>query len=971
MRRTKKTDPVPEPSPQERGDGGNASEQPAAPAKRRRRSTKAVVQLAAEQPTAEAVAPERATGTRRRRVTVPDDAPEIPGVVEASLHHVRTSEEKPKRKKRTPGDGPAVAKREPRHRRPVRERIEAETPLEDLGPRITLEELQAQFQTEGKRVRSRRTKERWPRPIPTPSGAPRIGIVNGQPVLIIEEQVVAPHFFFGNISSEASEKAVLAEIKLAAEKGVHLFCLYLELPVDPKPDEPPAEEAVRLLDSVLAVDPDAWVMFRVVFVPSEGWVEKYPDAAYRHPDGSQADPSICSNTWWGEAEKCLKKLVTDVARRKSGKRCIGYHIERGEWFNGPDDGYDTSPAALTAFREWVRTRYFGDEVALRASWHDGSASFDTLKIPDYLPPQGIQAAILTERRERRNVDYHDFLSDAYVERVGSLARVVKEAAKGAVLVACSYGYTFEFSHPHSGHLSLARLLKCPDIDLIAGPPSYSSRLPGGACPFAGPIDSIALAGKLFILEEDYKTSLGRKGERDDFNPVLEGPKDLETAHWRGLGMALAHTCGVSWMDTWGSGWLNSPGIWSRAEKARSLFTMRLNAEPPAPDVAVLIDERSMTMLQDSRLAVNLVSKAREAVLRAGVCAGFYLLSDLTRRDFPDCSLYLFLNAWDIGAQVRAAIREKLHRNGKTLVWWYAAALLEYHRPAPETMKQVIGIALKAQPFASRPGTTITQHQHPLTSSLEGSTITTEDVYEPTYFAVDDEAEQLGVYTDTGLPSFVTRQVRLPGRSEASWRTVFLGEPFISPGLVRGLCRLAGVPIYSSAGDVVHVRPPFLTLHVAKGGRRELAVPDGYEVRDALTDEPLQDPSAELRDGETRVLLIGPPETLDHLSSLPMPAAPALAPPLQETAPGPPPSRRSKPAEPVFLLDTEEPSAESAAVATRSEGASPTFHPHGRERGKVSKPVRRRRPTKREPALAPPIEPVDEEPPVAYRFRKKT
>lgn len=964
MRRTKKTDPVPEASPQVRGEGDASIVQPSGAPKRRRRTAKAVVQLAPEQPTTEGAAAATGTGTRRRRVTVPDDAPEIPGVVEAPPSSPRASEQKPKRKRRSPAESPPAAKREPRKRRPDREHVEVEAPPEDIGPRITLEELQAQIETQGKRARSRRTKERWPRPIPTPTGAPRVGIVNGQPALIIEEQVVAPHFFFGNISSEASEKAVLAEVKLAAEKGVHLFCLYLELPVDPQPDEPPAEEAARLLESVLAVDPDAWVMFRVVFVPTEGWVEKYPDAAYRHPDGSQADPSICSVSWWGEAEKCLKKLVTDVARRKSGKRCIGYHIERGEWFNGPDDGYDTSPAALAAFREWVRARYFGDEVALRASWHDGSASFDTLKIPEPLEPRGLQATILTERRERRNVDYHDFLSDAYVERIGALARAIKEAAKGSVLVACSYGYTFEFSHPHSGHLSLARLLKCPDIDLIAGPPSYTSRLPGGACPFAGPIDSIALAGKLFVLEEDYKTSLGRKGERDDFNPVLESPKDLESAHWRGLGMALAHTAGVSWMDTWGSGWLNSPGIWSRAEKVRSLFTMRLNAEPPPPDVAVLIDERSMTMLQDSRLAVNLVSKAREAVLRAGVCAGFYLLSDLTRRDFPDCSLYLFLNAWDIGAQVRAAIREKLHRNGKTLVWWYAAALLEYHRPAPETMKQVIGIALKAQPFASRPGTTITQHQHPLTSALEESAIATEEVYEPTYFAVDDEAQPLGVYTDTGLPSFVTREVRLPGRGEAAWRTVFIGEPFISPGLVRGLCRLAGVPIYSSAGDVVHVRPPFLTLHATKGGRREIAVPDGLEVRDALTGEPLQDPSADLRDGETRILLIGSAENLDTLSRLPMPAAPA--PPPQEPAPGPRPSRRSTFAKPVPLLDTEKPSP----VATPAEGLTPTSHPGGSERNEASKQVRRRRPTKREPVPTPPVEPIDEEPPVAFRFRKK-
>ena len=85
---------------------------------------------------------------------------------------------------------------------------------------------------------------------------------------------------------------------------------------------------------------------------------------------------------------------------------------------------------------------------------------------------------------------------------------MKAASEGYYLVGVSYGYTFEWSHPASGHLALGKLLRTREIDIVAGPPSYRNREPGGTCAFPCPIDSIALNGKLFISEEDFKTKLG-------------------------------------------------------------------------------------------------------------------------------------------------------------------------------------------------------------------------------------------------------------------------------------------------------------------------------------------------------------------------------------------------------------------------------------------------------------------------------
>lgn len=921
---------------------------------RRRRRTRKTEPLT--ESAAEPVAVVEATPVRpgRIRVSVPDDSPPIPGLDEPA------KPDKPTRSRRgrkpTAEPEPETApKRGRRGRTPKEPAAEGERPTRGRRTRAPVVEDKVETvplpEVAVRKPRRPREQPRWPKPILPPIGAPRVGVANGQPVLVIKEQVVAPHFFFGNINSEASERSVLAEIKKAAENGLHLHILFLELPVDSRAEEPASEEALRLVESVLQADPDGYVLFRTVFSPVPGWSVAYPSAIYRFPDGVIAEPSICSEDWWGEAAKCLKKLVTDVAKRTD--RVIGYHLERGEWFNGKESGYDTSPAAQEAFRKWVKTRYFGDVVALRASWFDGDVDFGKLRIPDYEHLHNSTSTLLTDRKERQWVDYHDFLSDAIVERIGALARVVKETSKGACLVACSYGYTYEFSHPHSGHLSLARLLNCPDIDIIAGPPSYKSRLPGGACPFPSPIDSIALAGKLFLSEEDFKTSLGKKDEPDEFNPALETPQALESAHWRGIGMALAHGSGVVWMDTWGNGWLNAPSVWQRAGKARELWTQRISTTPSPPDVAVLIDERSMTMLSDPRLYETVVERMRESVLRAGISAGFYLLSDLTRSKFPDCKLYLFMNAWDIGPQVRTAIKDKLHKDGKTLAWWYGAALMEYHRPALDRIREVTGIALKTQPYASKPGTTITHKNQPLTESLSDSELSGSGTWEPTFFVIEEDVDVLGAYTDTGLPSFVLREVKAPGSELAAWRTVFLGEPYVTPSLIRGLCNVAGVRVWDSNDDVSHVRPPFVTVHSARGGRRTLDIPTGQEMRDALEGQPAET-AFSAQDGGTKLFLVGTSAELAVLQTAQMPAPPEIRMPEIEK-PQPIPETRI----PLFTFDVE-PEVFNRQDVLVEEPPAPKKRRGGR----------RTRPATRTESAPPPEPQAQDEVSVGFRFRKK-
>lgn len=661
--------------------------------------------------------------------------------------------------------------------------------------------------------------------IPTPEDAPQIALLNGIPSIIRNKKVYPPLFFFCGSSAQSSLNTMFEQVQIASEKGVRLFSFIVELETQAKKVKQTVQQTLNLIQKTLIINPDAQILLRVAFTASVDWEQHFPKAKYIKHSGGLAEPSICDDAFWEAAEKNLETFVTEILQFKEKDSILGIHLERGEWFYAENDGYDTSIAAHEKFRNWIQIRYQEDVIALRAAWFDGQIQFQTVSIPEYQPEahKGEQF-VRTSRKARKWVDYHLFLSDAMVDRIGKLAYTVKKASNGYLLTGASYGYTFEWSHPANGHLSLGKLLRTPEIDFIAGPPSYKNRNPGESAPFPCPIDSFALNGKLYLSEEDFKTPITSQSEPDDFNPVMRTPQALENAHYRGIGVALAHSSGVCWMDSWGNGWLSSNGIWERGQQALNLLTKRLKSSYFEPDMTVFIDERSLAYLVDQHAFKLLVKNVREAALRSGLSVGFYLLSDLAHREhFPESKLYVFLNAWDLRPEVRSAIKTRLQKNKKVLFWLYSAGLFEGGRESLERVREVTGIALKPQPFASHPGTTLTHKHHPLCEALQEKMLASSEGLEPSYYALPDEGSiVLGEYSQTGLPSFLLKEFHSEGST--SWTSVFLGEPVVSSTLFRALAQIAHAPIWSYQDDVIHVRQPYLTIHCSHTGQRTLTLP---------------------------------------------------------------------------------------------------------------------------------------------------
>ncbi|BDI31110.1 hypothetical protein CCAX7_31610 [Capsulimonas corticalis] len=733
--------------------------------------------------------------------------------------------------------------------------------------------------------------------------------------IVINGAEHAPYFFFVNAETAEDGEVVDAQIRHAATHGVHLYSAVMYLPLRNAYGERSFGRIDSLVQQILAADPHAHIMPRLQFVPTNYWVRTHPDQMAQYADGSEGDVSLASREFWSDCVDAIESLIAHFSdpATKGGDRIIGFHLDRGEWFNDPAAGHDVSEPNVTVFRDWLHAKYQLPYL-LRAAWYDGSVTFETAAIPRWDGQTAVtkktETAFYGTRRETRWVDYCQYSSEIAAQAITGLAAAIKTLSGGQLLVGTSYGYTLEFAHRNdSGHLALTQVLASPDVDIVAGPNSYTGRGAGNAAAFGAPIDSVALHGKLWIVEDDTKTFLAENDTEDSYNPKINGGADTRAAHQRQFGGALAHGAGVTWMDLWGQGWLNNAEIWEELGglgKLAHQWGKTRKSETPAPDVAAIIDEASLAYLKNdpNGLGMHLIGKTRELLLRSGASVGFYLQSDITKDNFPDATLYLFLNAFRITTAEREAIRTNLQRAGKTLAWLYAPGVYDENGPATLEVGDVVGMSLRQQPWNSRVGSQISEQRHPITERLRsGKRIGQEDVLNPSFAVSDPQATVLAEYGVTGAPSLAVRE------HQSGWKSVFFGDPHLTVELLRGLFAYAGVPLYDTQDDVVFASDDgVLNVHTQYTGQRTIQLPrratvwDVMENRICLVDG--RSFRAFIRARTTRLFLWGSADEIAAISGL------------EIIAPQQPPRDPQSTANEEELLGAEAP----------APGATPQFKP---------------------------------------------
>ena len=373
----------------------------------------------------------------------------------------------------------------------------------------------------------------------------------------------------------------------------------------------------------------------------------------------------------------LAALVAHLEAR-FGEQVAGYHPcgqNTGEWFyegswNRPLSGY--APADRAAWRAWLAQRYATDD-ALGAAWRDPAVTRTTAEAPSPAARRAAPAGMLRDPlAERALLDWVDFQQEAMADCVTAFARVVRQGTRGRKLVLFFYGYTFELAGLHngaavSGHYALRRVLDSPDIDVLCAPISYFDRGLGGYAAPMGPAESVALAGKMWLNEDDTHTHLATEdppGFRDHVGSLADTNRELT----RNVAQAALRGFGTWWMDLCASGWFNDARMWDLLPQLRTLDEVDADG-PFRPEIAAVVDEQAMRRVTPAGAATAWagIYESRRALGRVGAPFGQYLMDDVRAGRVP-AKLYVLLNPWDLDDATRARLRQQTR--GAALVWCF-------------------------------------------------------------------------------------------------------------------------------------------------------------------------------------------------------------------------------------------------------------------------------------------------------------
>lgn len=692
---------------------------------------------------------------------------------------------------------------------------------------------------------------------------------NGVPTLFIDGQPMFAGYMWG--APPAPDEFRNADIARGyAAAGIHLYAFDVGssgTPPEwcgPHPSSLPAGTVRDHFDfstvetrfqQVIKVDPLARFHLRVHLEMPSWWHSLYPDECELVSNGERRNQSFASIVWRDQACAFLRAYIAHVKQIGMDERVIAYQTgagTTGEWvketaMSRPCGDY--SKPMHAHFRQWLRARY-ADEQALRSAWRDQRVTFDNAEVP--LADAQLHTRHFTFRdphQEQQVIDYYRCLSDLCADLVIDFNRTVKEATQGRALAGAFFGYLSELAWnssffgsgtesetaatQQSGHLGLQRVLHSPYVDFIVSPYSYGFRGIGGEGAPMLPLESVRQHGKLYIYEEDSRV---HTAQDDEYGHVYTNADSISVLR-RNLAQVLTHGSGIWWLGEH----INTHADASFVPVLRQFaelgdFAMKLDRTPSA-DIAVVLDDESFLYQETQNdLILPLIFQQRLWGLpRMGAPFDFYLLDDLLNREAPPYRLYIMLNAFALRESRRNALKQIVQRDGRTVLWLYAAGYLNPDRQPPislDYMEDLTGIHFAQGSHPWGPMMHIVDFQHKITRELpQDIQWGTNSRLGPVFHVADSDAHELGqVVHAMGRckPGFVVKT--LPAADgNRYWTSVYCAAPNLPAPVLRGIARFAGAHIYSADGDVLYATRDLLAVHTVAGGWRVFDLPSPVQV----------------------------------------------------------------------------------------------------------------------------------------------
>jgi len=656
------------------------------------------------------------------------------------------------------------------------------------------------------------------------------------------------------------------------------------------------------ITAMLRVRPECYFMVGMDLRVSKGWLDENPGERMLNRDGKVIIEKIKPNglVSYGSQkylQACydfIDAVIDFISTKSYAGRVIGYYpyacSQNDAFIGGTYNNReikdrdkmlvgDFHPGVIQKFREWLKQKYFSADK-LQTAWNDPKVTFETA-MPDgaALAAEDIPFGMFRDPvKSRSSIDYATFFPTLIGGFYQKLAAHYKEKTNRKALVFMNYGAvlaTLPIAFPggarlHVNNNDFHALLADENIDMFVQSMSYSYRNAGDPMVVYQAIESINLHQKMYLFDYDARTlssgtlKYGRHRSQYESDAIIK--RDLSWVMMKNGGAWLADMSMAGWRQwiEYRKPWFSTPEVTKPTREVIELFAKSTSIpKKPVSEIAVVVDLETPAYedglncgyIYRSLITQNLWYE----ITKLGAPYDLILKSDLVNsKARDDYKLYLLMNPFYLDDAERAAIN-KLKRDGKTLVWFYAPGYVNDDGLDVAGVVEMTGLNIlqKSVP-KEKLQMQVSNETNLLTAGLEKSTFTPNNYAgiteaSPVFYVDDAEAQKLANYPD-GKTAWAARDF-------GDWKSIYAAVPLLNTQAFRNIAKYAGVHLYVDEDIVMGADNRFLMFTNGYDKRRTLKVrlPEIKTVKDAFTGEVLSQGqkyfSLEMDMPETRILLL--------------------------------------------------------------------------------------------------------------------
>lgn len=653
----------------------------------------------------------------------------------------------------------------------------------------------------------------------------------------------------------------------------------------------------RRIRMALSVNPQNYFILSVDLRAGDRWKAAHPTELMMLEDGTPNPMnkfSFGSELYQREVEEYMKTFIRFIKSKPYADRVIGYHV----WSCTQNDGFvggslvnreitdrkdfilgDFNPGVFRQFRAFLRKKYGNDLSALRKAWRNDAVTFETASVTraELIREDPTGGPFRDPVSSRPAIDYLEFFPHLIGDFNRRVAALIKRETDGQALVLIHSGAIkdslayFNMEQLHANNNDLGDLIADPNIDAFVQAQNYTTRSAGNPVSVYQPTASIALHDKLYLFDYDHRTigagTLKTSRHRSQYETKSIFERDLAYQWIDNAGAWIADMSIDQWEKRSNESlpWYTMPQVWASIK--RPLKALREDDRPraSAAEIAVVLSLNS-PRYEDAQRMTPLYKALVHARLylfdlpQLGAPHDVLLTSDLGHPKMKDYKLYIFMNPTYFTPKERAEI-EKLKRDGKVLMWFYAPGYATDDGLSLEAVKELTGFELKMRSSKTEvPQMTYSDHSV-LSQGLAGKKLaaTGWDIplpYPNASLGAIFSAERRGLSTIGGC--YADDTVAFAAKDFGKWKSVWCGVPNFERDAWVNLCRYAGVHLYAEAPVVLHCDNRFMMIHNGYDGPKTVTVtlPRPAKVSDLLSEEEIADGTTfpvSLRAPETRLL----------------------------------------------------------------------------------------------------------------------